>query len=285
MSYAIATTGDAHAFAAEAGRFLRAEPAREQLARILDGVLDGRYVEYPNHFATVRGDDGLLVAAALRTPPHNLNCTRLPDPVSLAAALIDAWVARDPDLVGVVAVPDTARALAAAWARRTGGETRLHVSMAMHAAQAIEDPARPVAGRLRLAGPDDRELLVPWWRGFYVEAEPLHADDAQEAVAARVADRGLYVWEDAGAPVSLIGARLTGGGIGWIGPVYTPPSLRRRGYAGAGVAASSRRLLDAGASLCMLFTDLANPTSNKVYHEVGYRRLADWEDHRFTPRR
>jgi predicted GNAT family acetyltransferase len=85
--------------------------------------------------------------------------------------------------------------------------------------------------------------------------------------------------------VSLTGARLTGNGYGWIGPVYTPPALRRRGYAGAGVAAASRRLLDAGASRCVLFTDLDNPTSNKIYYEVGYRRFADWEQHRFTPPR
>ena len=32
----------------------------------------------------------------------------------------------------------------------------------------------------------------------------------------------------------------------------------------------------------MLFTDLANPTSNKIYAEVGYRRFADWDEHRFT---
>jgi len=28
----------------------------------------------------------------------------------------------------------------------------------------------------------------------------------------------------------------------------------------------------------MLFTDLANPTSNKIYAEVGYRRVGDWEE-------
>jgi predicted GNAT family acetyltransferase len=44
------------------------------------------------------------------------------------------------------------------------------------------------------------------------------------------------------------------------------------------VAASSRRALAAGAARCMLFTDLANPTSNKIYAEVGYNRVADWEE-------
>jgi predicted GNAT family acetyltransferase len=286
MSYEISITSDAEAFAAVAGPFLAAELEREQLARVLEGVLQGRYARHPNHFLAVLGGGGELIAVALRTPPQSMMCTALPDPAaSLAAELIDVWVARDPDVVGVGAEPETARAIAAAWARRTGGESRLNVSMAMHAASVIEDSPRPVAGRLRLAAPAERALVVRWWRAFYAEAEPLHPDDAEPAVGARYDDDALYVWEDDGEPVSLICARLTGNGYGWIGPVYTPTELRRRGYAGAGVAAASRRLLDAGASRCLLFTDLDNPTSNKIYHEVGYRRFADWEDHRFTPPR
>jgi predicted GNAT family acetyltransferase len=286
MSYEISITNDAEAFAVVVGAFLGARLEREQLARVLDGVLQGRYAEHLNHFATVFDDDGELIAAAMRTPPHSLMCTRMPDPAaSLAAELIDAWLARDPDVVGVGAEPGTARAIAAAWARRTGGESQLEVRMAMHAATAIEDPPHRVAGRLRLAAPDERERLVGWWRAFFAEAEPLHPDDAERDVAGRYEDDGLYVWEDGGEAVSVIGVQLTGNGYGWIGPVYTPPERRRRGYAGAGVAAASRRLLDAGASRCMLFTDLDNPTSNKIYREVGYRRFADWENHHFTPPR
>jgi predicted GNAT family acetyltransferase len=220
MSYVISITSDAEAFAAGAASFLGVELEREQLARILEGVLRGRYAERQNYFATVLDDHGELVAAALRTPPHGLTCTQLPDP-GLAPELVDLWLARDPDVVGVGAEPETARAIAAAWARRTGGESHLHLSMAMHAASAIEDPPRPVAGRLRLAAPADRARLVRWWRAFYAEAEPLHPDDAEQAVAARFEDRALHVWEDGGQVVSLIGARLTGSGYGWIGPVYT----------------------------------------------------------------
>jgi uncharacterized protein len=282
----ISITSDPRAFAAVAVAFLRAELEREQLARVLDGVLQGRYAERVNHFAELRGVDGELVAVALRTPPHSLMCTRLPDPVApLAAELVDAWLAQDPGLVGVGGEPASAQAIAAAWADRTGGDSRLEVRMAMHAATVIEDPPRRVAGRLRPAAADERDRLVRWWRAFYAEAEPLHPDDAEQDVAARYGDRSLFVWEDGGEPVSLVCGRPTGNGYGWIGPVYTPPERRRRGYAGAGVAAVSRRLLDAGASRCLLFTDLDNPTSNKIYHEVGYQRIADWEHHHFTPPR
>ena len=62
------------------------------------------------------------------------------------------------------------------------------------------------------------------------------------------------------------------------GRATTPPALRRRGYAGSAVAAASRRALTGGARQCMLYTDLDNPTSNKIYAEVGYRRVGEWEE-------
>ncbi len=59
-----------------------------------------------------------------------------------------------------------------------------------------------------------------------------------------------------------------------IGPVYTPAQHRRRGYAGAAVAQVSQALLDEGARVC-LFTDQANPTSNHIYTELGFRPVVD----------
>ena len=66
-----------------------------------------------------------------------------------------------------------------------------------------------------------------------------------------------------------------------VNGVYTPPGGRGRGYASAAVAALSQWLLERGRRFCFLYTDLANPTSNKIYAEVGYRCVADWEDHAF----
>ena len=39
-------------------------------------------------------------------------------------------------------------------------------------------------------------------------------------------------------------------------------------------------ILAQGNQAC-LFTDLANPTSNKIYHQAGYRPLADFVDLEF----
>ena len=102
-------------------------------------------------------------------------------------------------------------------------------------------------------------------------------ESAAGVARARMNAGGAFFWEHEGRPVSLVAVNPTVAGVARVGPVYTPPSERGRGYAGSAVAALSRRALAEGARGCALFTDLANPTSNKIYAEVGYRRLCDWE--------
>lgn len=91
---------------------------------------------------------------------------------------------------------------------------------------------------------------------------------------------GVLVWEDP-EPASMVGITRPVTGIVRIGPVYTPAPLRRRGYAATAVAQVSRRARAGGARICVLYTDLSNPTSNKIYAEVGYRRRGNWEEHEF----
>ena len=139
-------------------------------------------------------------------------------------------------------VPATARAIAAAWERRAGGATRCTMSEAMHVLDHVDDPPRPAAGTLRLPKPDERDLLVSWMEEFTTEAGLIGVAQAGAIVDARLRQEGLLVWDD-DRPVSLIGLNPPVAGVVRIGPVYTPPQLRRRGYAGSAVAAASRRAL------------------------------------------
>ena len=300
----IELTGDVTAFTRDAGPFLARRPETNVLATVLAGIVEGRFSDPPPVLAIVRDDNGVVTAAALRTPPRAMLCSELPgtgteagagtDTDAVAQALIDRWLQRDPGLPGVSGVPGTSRALAAAWARRSGQTTRCDTAMALHAVQAVVDPPRPAPGSLRPARVDETGLIVEWSHAFEAEAGVGEPDPDSTAAAARaaVAAGRAFVWEapePSGEPVSFVahsvaiapdaGARV---GVPRIGPVYTPPAHRRHGYAGSAVAQLSRRLLDGGASRCVLFTDLANPTSNRIYAEIGYRRFADWEEHSFA---
>jgi predicted GNAT family acetyltransferase len=215
----------------------------------------------------------------MRTPPWPL----LTSPLESASAepLMELWLDADPDVSSVSSTTATARAIAAAWERRTGGTSRSRLSEAMHVLSEVQDPPRPADGALRLPRSEERDLLVAWMEEFVSEAGLIGAAQAAAMVDARLRDDGLFVWDD-DQPVSMIGVNPPVAGVVRIGPVYTPPPLRRRGYAGSAVAEASRRALAGGASRCMLYTDLANPTSNKIYAEVGYRRCGDWEEIAFV---
>jgi predicted GNAT family acetyltransferase len=47
-------------------------------------------------------------------------------------------------------------------------------------------------------------------------------------------------------------------------------------------AAASQRALDTGARDVILFTNLANPTSNSIYQKIGYRPVYDSSELRFS---
>jgi GNAT superfamily N-acetyltransferase len=268
-------TRDAEEFAARTERLLAGSLECNVLATVLMSVRQGAHRESPPVFAVGVTSDGEVSFAAMRTPPFPL----LTSPLGSGDAepLIREWLEVDPEVAGVSGVPETARSIAAAWERRTGGLSRRTFSEAMHVLEEVHDPPRPGPGTLRLPRADERDLLVSWTEEFVVETGLVGAAQAGAMVDARLRQKGLLIWEDV-EPVSLVGVNPVVAGVVRLGPVYTPPRFRRRGYAGSAVAAASRRALARGAERCMLFTDLANPTSNKIYAEVGYRRCGDWEE-------
>jgi RimJ/RimL family protein N-acetyltransferase len=272
-------TRDPHEFAEHTRGFIEPRLDCNLLATVLTGVLDGFRGATAPVFGYGVGDDDAVGFAALRTPPRQLLTSEIAP--ELAGEFVARWLEADPDVPGVNGLPGSARAIAAAWAAQTGGTTRCWMREELHALSAVSDPAKPASGALRVPRGDERPQLVEWMRAFEREIGIGSGDLAAEVVDARLARDGLLVW-DRGGPVSLLGVSPPVAGVVRIGPVYTPPEHRRHGYAGTAVAAVSRRALAAGARRCMLFADLANPTANKIYAEVGYRRIADWEEYSFS---
>jgi predicted GNAT family acetyltransferase len=120
----------------------------------------------------------------------------------------------------------------------------------------------------------DRALLESWSAAFAEEVGDSPGRPA-DLVDERLSYGGLTLWEADGAPVSLGGRHRPAAGAVRVSPVYTPAEHRRQGYAGAVTAAVSQAALDAGADHVVLFTDLANPTSNALYQRLGYRPVED----------
>ena len=223
---------------------------------------------------------GRVVATAVWTPPWNVILSEIDD-----ARAIDALadVLAGDDLGGVHAPEEHAEAFARAWSERSGAAYRSGMRQRSYAIETVVPPAG-VPGRLRLAREDDRAVMTEWMIGFDTEA--MGSDAGRRDVDAMVdelissSNRIGYIWDDQ-APVSMCQATgRTPHGIR-IGAVYTPPELRRRGYASAITAAASQEQLDQGLRWCFLFTDLANPTSNRIYQAIGYRPIRDIRMFRF----
>jgi predicted GNAT family acetyltransferase len=275
---------DLGAFDARVRPLLEAHIQYNVVATVLGATAQGQFRSSPPVLAVAVDDDGTVTAAALRTAPWPMLCTAI-EPED-AGPLLDLWLERDPELPGINALRDTARSIAAEWTGRTGGSDRCRTAMAMHSLATVVDPPRPGPGRLVNATEADRDLALEWWDAFVADSHVIDAGPEARAATVdfRIAERHLFLWQDEGRPVSLVSSNPAVAGVVRIGPVYTPDEERRHGYAGSAVAALSRHALDAGAHTCMLYTDLANPTSNKIYADVGYRRFAEWEERLFTPR-
>lgn len=273
----IVVTRDLDAFAARAAPFLAARVERNILATVLEHALRGRYGA-PGPFAYVLDEDGGVCGAALRTPPAPMLACDLDE--ASARALVDAWLPVDPRVSGVCGKVRTVRAVAAAWMLRTGRHAHRHMREQMHVLTDVSDPPRPAPGRLRLADATQRGLLIAWDEAFADELGLSQHGMSARSVDARLAAGSLFTWDDDG-PVAMLALAPEIAGVVRIGPVYTPAEHRRRGYASSAVAAVCRHALGAGARRCVLFTDVDNPTSNKIYASVGFRAFDDWEEHRF----
>jgi predicted GNAT family acetyltransferase len=273
---------DPEEFRHQAGAFLEEAVERNVLATVLRRSLeqDAYGQDAPLYAFYLEPGTERLTAVALRTPPWPLLAVGFDDP-DLAAELIYHWIQHDAEVPGVSAQPATAQAISAAWSGQTGGFAHRQFVEAMHVLTRVIPPKRAASGQLRLATPQDREVLVEWDREFAVETGIGTGENAERMVELRTSDARQMVWEDGGNPVSTVGFNPEIAGTVRIGPVYTPPEQRGHGYATAAVAATSQLLLDRGARQCMLFTDLANPISNHIYASIGYVRFADWEQHGF----
>jgi predicted GNAT family acetyltransferase len=216
------------------------------------------------------------------TPPFNIVVARPQHDAALVFAARELRATRG-DVPGVVGALPEVDLFARAWT----DAPRLRMAHGVYAARHVRAPA-DVEGSMRLASLGDLDQIVEWLRAFAAEALPDDAPhlDAREAARRRLQSDvgGTALWELDGEAVSMCGfGGPTPRGIR-IGPVYTPPELRGRGYGSAVTAAASQSQLDAGREYCFLFTDLANATSNKIYVDIGYELVCEAADYAFENR-
>jgi RimJ/RimL family protein N-acetyltransferase len=238
-----------------------------------------------NLWNTIEGDDGRVIGVAMHTPPHHMFLSRMPRDavVALAHEVAD----RGRDLPGINGAIESTTAFAKVWEEITGHSSRVRTAMRMYRLVDLVWPEAVRGGTHRAELPD-LSVVAEWLAAFHNEAQPDAPVDDWHAMAQRRIEAGeVHLWHAEGVPVALaaLSGAPTGGaptGVARIGPVYTPPVWRRHGYGAMVTAVATAAALAAGADHVVLYTDLANQTSNAIYKAIGYRPDHDAEERIFS---
>lgn len=287
-------TDDVTEFLAAAGDYLRADRARNTVLLTVAEQLrvnPDHYRSHPDDPANsplfgwlpagnrdARGARGVreVAGAFLHTPPFPVVITAVaPAAAAGLATTLGTTLAGRP-LAGVNGNAAAAEAFAAAWRAAADCRVDVHRKSRLYRLAELTWPEPAPAGTARLATEEDLPLVTDWFTAFAREVEDLDSGRDQTAVVRdRIGYGGIMLWCGDGVPVSLACSTREVAGMVRIGPVYTPPAERGRGYGSAATAAVTARVQAAGAEEVVLFTDLANPVSNSIYQRIGYRPVED----------
>jgi GNAT superfamily N-acetyltransferase len=271
---------DPEQFAALAGPLLERDPVRQTQLCSLIGLARRERERFADaNWFTVSDGDTVLGAAG-QSQPFGLILTPMPeDALAELAATVRAELPEVPGAVGPRPYVDR---FAALW-RERGGTAGERMAMRLFRCDEVDRPDGVSGAQRTDSGLYDEhhDLLVGWVRDFVRIIEGEEAREPERLLERLTAQRRLWVWFDGGAPVSFASTTAAAYGMTRVGLVYTPPELHGHGYASANVAALTRHALDHGL-VPVLFTDLANPTSNRIYRRIGYQPVTDAAEYVFA---
>ncbi|MFI8512210.1 GNAT family N-acetyltransferase [Streptomyces sp. NPDC085460] len=259
-------TTDPDTFRTAARALLSAEPARNTAVLTM--------MDTAELLGWWTGPDGTVTGVLAASPPTVVTFGAMPVEAAAALALPDGT--EPATLRGeTAAVEAYVRADGRSW------ETVMGIRLFRLGELTPRDPAP--AGRARPATAADLPLLGDWAADFAAVHRYEPRDDYTDFLTERMTEGRLHVWETPeGDPAAMAAVSRTIEGQARVHLVYTAPAERGRGYAAGITTTATRAALGSGATQVLLFTDLANPTSNALYRRLGYRPVADHLGVRFT---
>lgn len=230
----------------------------------------------------VKDETGEIRASALMTPPYALIVQSEPLNIPALEALADSLIDAGWQLPGVNGVAEVSDCFAEIWQQKTAWSARRIVNTRAYELRQVISVDYPT-GKMRLAEADEAQRAADMHNAMMEEViVGPHRLQTMESELDTIRKKCVFFWVDEGEVVSIaLATRPQIKGI-CVGGVYTPPAFRRRGYARALVAEVSKELLARSYELTNLFTDLSNPTSNKIYQEVGYQPVCDYHQYEFV---
>jgi GNAT superfamily N-acetyltransferase len=227
-------------------------------------------------------DCGGVVGAALQMRGAVLLVSGLPPAAAKEAAV--ALASTRSALPAVRGTPCTAAAFSDAWREVAGVDAVTWLEETLYRLDELLPPDT-VVGSPQLAAAGDAELLVGWLDAFFVEAFGVTSNPTASRDVLRDIDGAggnVVLWTVDGVPVSMARVHAPAAGMCRIGPVYTPPESRGYGYGAAVTAAAVRHAQRRGARDVVLFADVANAVSNRMYRRLGFAAVGENVQYAFT---
>ncbi len=263
----------------QAQAYLFSDAARHHLLLRICNTLIEHPERYPlQPYLSIVESQNSIIGVAIQTPPYGLVLSKIKDLQALE--LMTKNLSQNQiKLPTVGGLPIEAKAFVEKWHTLTQQSYHLEMQLRIHCLNQVQSIIQS-NGKLRLATIKDKPLLLEWCQAFIEEATPNSPENSEHLVDFHLNQNSIYIWQDS-TPVSIVcgSGNITVGGN--ISLVYTPPQYRQKGYASSCVAAVTQHLLDRGYPNCYLFTNLANPTSNHIYHQIGYQPICDWHHYQF----
>lgn len=253
-------------------QLLEQEAKHSLMLGVLEAAKQGRY---SNVYQVTVEEDGKLLAVLQMTYPHPLNVVIIAK--EQAEAIMHFIASRlheqNVSFQAFISEREYALLFRSHWYAFTGTEPSIAMAQGVYQLTTVEDLPK-ADGAMRQARNEDQSLLESWYAAFEKETGLTESspERIRSSVETMITLGEAYIWEVAGEAVTCAKtARPTASGI-TVSFVYTPPQARRQGYARSLVSDLSTEMLQV-KQFCTLYTDLLNPTSNKIYQEIGYRPL------------
>jgi len=264
--------------------------ARESENNLLLSILNSlkekihRYgKEMPLLFSLTDHDDVKLIA--LRTPPHDIIISYVDD-LNFIEVLVEELLKRNEKLPGVLSFKEAADKFATLWCEKNSLKPNLYRKERIYK---LEKVSKDTIGtkKFSVASKTHQTIVLKWAEEMLKEALVDTTEEDIERMTNNLKNEfeenksKMFLLFDNNEPVSMVREAGRTPNCNFINLVYTPPSLRRKGYATECVAKLSKQLLEEGNKYCFLFTDLSNPTSNNIYQKIGYRPVIDENHYKF----
>jgi predicted GNAT family acetyltransferase len=256
----------------------------EAMNSLMLGLCEGMQVQTPRApslFMRVT-QNNQTISAAVQTPMNLIVTYSAPEHLEMLAEKLKE---KGVQVTGVVGPAIESESFANIWINEARKQKHLAMGQKIYKIERVDFPEN-VLGQMAVVEKNDLELFASWVLAFAKECLP-PTDQRDEKQWREFAERGLekqngHFWTVNDEPVAMaILSRPTKNGVS-ISGVYTPPKHRKKGYASAVVAHLSQKMLDSGKKFCVLYTDLSNPTSNKIYQNVGYREVCESKHFNFV---